>query len=408
MTIKSLLIDHKSKAIPIIIIFFSIVLAIVLIKLKPSSDKVNITPTALPVDVVRIRRQDLTTLVHSQGNVIPAKFVELRPQVSGEVIALSPSLVPGGYFKQGEELIKIDPRDYENAVEQQKSKVQNAIFNLKEEKGRKLVAEQEWKLLGSDLFTTDLGKDLALRDAHIQKANSELRAAESALKNAELALKRTVIYAPFNAIVKEEFVDIGQTLTPQNQIVSLIGTDSAWIEIALPIDELRWLTLPDKTGQGGSSATIKHQISESHVEVYSGKVIRLLGNIKEDTRTARLLIEVEDPLGLHGTSHDSVNKVPLLIGAWVSVDLKGRLIEDALAIPDIALREGQRVFLADKNKTLQIRSVDILKRSSRGFVLLDNGPNDGELIITSRVAVPLPGQPLEILSISDFKPGDTA
>ena len=51
-------------------------------------------------------------LVTSQGSVSPRRESDLIPQVTGEVVWVSPTLVPGGFFEAGDVLARIDPADY--------------------------------------------------------------------------------------------------------------------------------------------------------------------------------------------------------------------------------------------------------------------------------------------------------
>ena len=45
--------------------------------------------------------------VRAQGTVVPRRESDLVPQVSGEVVWVSPDLVPGGFFEVGQPLVRI-------------------------------------------------------------------------------------------------------------------------------------------------------------------------------------------------------------------------------------------------------------------------------------------------------------
>ena len=65
-------------------------------------------------------------------------------------------------------------------------------------------------------------------------------------------------------------------------------------------------------------------------------------------------------------------------------------LENAAAIPRTALREGDVVWLVDAEQQLEIRPVDVgLKRD--GDVLVTGGLQDGDLVISSPISVPVPG-----------------
>ena len=64
------------------------------------------------------------------GTVRPAQQITLQPRVSGQVLEVAPSFVPGGMISQGELLLRIDPSDFENALSIQKSQLEQATASM--------------------------------------------------------------------------------------------------------------------------------------------------------------------------------------------------------------------------------------------------------------------------------------
>ena len=56
-------------------------------------------------------------------------------------------LLRGVTLAEGDLLVEIDPRDYEAILEQEKASLARALFDLKVEEGRQVVARREWGLL---------------------------------------------------------------------------------------------------------------------------------------------------------------------------------------------------------------------------------------------------------------------
>ena len=79
-----------------------------------------------PVRVLEVKPTTVQLRVISQGTVAPRTESELIPEVSGPVVWLSPALVSGGYFDADELLLRIDPRDYEAALERARAEVASA------------------------------------------------------------------------------------------------------------------------------------------------------------------------------------------------------------------------------------------------------------------------------------------
>ena len=353
--------------------------------LKAKRAEVKVKP--LLVTTTPATASSQTLKVTAMGTVMPAVEIELQPQVSGRIIEQSAELLPGGRFETGEVIVQIDPRDYEFAVEQQKALVERARFELTVEQGRAAIAEREWGLLEADVPTTKEGRDLALRKPHLQNAMAALAAARSALGKAELDLDRTTLRAPFNALLLKEAVDVGQLVSPQTRLATLVGTDSFYVQASVPVDRLGSIRIPTTNGRPGAPAKVIHSLSNGTCNECEGRVVRLLGDISPAGRMARLLVEIENPLG--------AGKAPLLLGSYVRVEIEGRRLDGVYELPRNAIREGDRVWLMNADDQLEVRQVKIA-HGRTDTVVVSDGIEAGDNIITSPIATPMPGMQLRV------------
>jgi RND family efflux transporter MFP subunit len=241
---------------------------------------------------------------------------------------------------------------------------------------------------------------LALRKPHLEKARADLAAADADLKQAKLDLARTRVVSPFNAIVRSERVEVGSVVTAQEALAELVGTDAYWVKASIPVDRLNWIRTPRKAGESGSPARVFH----GDRQISTGRVIKLLSDLESEGRMARILVEVDDPLGLNS---DQSNLTPLLIGEYVRVEIGGRELEDVYRIPRSALRDNERIWLADENGRLEIREVDTLWRDADS-VLVRDGLSPGELLITSDIAAPVAGMTLTVTAPGEANSGGLA
>ncbi len=217
-----------------------------------------ITPERLEVGEQRVRVEAMEivhsseqVVVEAQGTVTPARQVQMRPEVSGRIVKLSPSLVPGGRFAAGQTIATIDDRDVRLQLIARQEAVTRARVALRQERALKAVAEEEWQRLeGSTPAGAD--RDLVLRIPQIEQAEAALAAAEGALAKTELDLERCNLTAPFNAVVIREQVDLGQLVGPQTEVATLVGTDAYWVQVSLPVAHLAWIEIPDG-GRHGST-----------------------------------------------------------------------------------------------------------------------------------------------------------
>lgn len=372
---------------------------VALVKTRPDPKRTPQENRGTLVEIATVSSGSHQLTVRAQGTVVAARLVELRPEISGRIVWQSRELAAGGRFKAGQALLRIDPRDYELALEQQRASVDRAQLDLEIERGRKVVAEREWELLGDGAKSGNDGRALALREPQLRTARVGLKAARSGLKRAEITLERTIIRAPFNGFVKEEFADLGQLVTPASRLGTLVGTDQFWVQVSIPVERLPWVDLPGADGKGGSTVRIRQKAGEISIE-RTGRIIRLLGDLDPIGRMARLVMAVDDPLRMatRGSKEDDdAPRLPLLLGAYVRVEIDGEVLHDAIEIPRLALREGDRVYVMDDDDKLAIRTVDVAWRRI-DTVLVQGGLRSGERIIVSRVPTPLPGMALRTVS----------
>jgi multidrug efflux pump subunit AcrA (membrane-fusion protein) len=161
------------------------------------------------VEVIQIGTSTHDVDLHAKGTVVPAKEIVLQAELGGRVIWQSPELVAGGRFKTGQPMVRIDPRDYQLAVESYRSRVNRAKLDLSIEARRGEVAKREWNAFG-EMDVSDEQRALAQREPQLEANRLALKAAQSALKKAQLDLTRATLRAPFNAMVVSESVDTGQ------------------------------------------------------------------------------------------------------------------------------------------------------------------------------------------------------
>jgi RND family efflux transporter MFP subunit len=360
---------------------------------KPEAERAEREATALLVETVRVERKRHEVSLRAQGTVIPARRVLIQPEISGSVTWKNPDLVPGGRIQKGKPLVRIDPRDYELAVKARKAEVSRAELELRMERSRREVAQREWEKFGGDSADTD-GGTLALRDPQLRTAQVGVRSAESALEQAQLNLSKSTIRAPFNAMVMEENVDTGQLVGPQANVAVLVGTDQYWVQVSVPVEALASIRARGTGGADtGSAAKVWQQVGADRVE-RPGEVVRVLPDLDPGGSMARLIVAIDDPLGLDGDEGDAA--LPLLLNSYVNVEIEAPPIEGVIEVPRAALREGNQVYVMDDGDRLRIRTVSIAWRRPDA-VLVREGLRDGERLITSRVPAPVDGMLLRRL-----------
>lgn len=370
-----------------------------LVESKPEAQRAERAVEGALVEAITVEPRQHEVNLIAQGTVIPARRVIVQPEAAGRITWLNPALVPGGRLRKGEKLARIDAREYELAVEARRAEVSRARTELRLERSRQSVAEKEWQMFGerenATAATEEEGGVLALRQPQLETAKVAVESAQSALNQAELTLSKTTIVAPFNALVVQETAELGQLVTQQAQLATLVGTDQFWVQVAIPVEALGAIDIPGVRGQGeGSLARVYQQVGTTRIE-REGRVVQLLADLDAGGAMARILVAIDDPLGL--TRPDG--ELPMLLNSYVSVEIGARPIENAFEIPRAALREGSRVFVVTAENTLGIRPVTIVWRREKS-VIVSSGIAPGDRVITSRIAAPAEGMPVRVAETS--------
>jgi hypothetical protein len=118
----------------------------------------------------------------------------------------------------------------------------------------------------------------------------------------------------------------------------------------------------------------------------------LLGALETEGRMARILVEVQDPLGLNSAGN---NQLPLLIGEYVRIEIEGRRLQNVYRIPRAALRDDANLWIVSNDGKLDIRKVDIVWRDTQ-TVLLREGLEPDERLIVSDLPSPIKGMPVQV------------
>jgi len=327
--------------------------------------------------------------VQVMGTVRPVQELQLYPRVRGEVLRVQPRLEVGGLPRKGQELLRVDPADYRLAVQQAGASLAQAEAQLRLERGRAVVAERELEMVGAGGAPVD--RELVLRRPQLASAEATVQAAKAALAKARLDLARTTLVAPFNAVVRARHVSVGARVSESTPLVTLAGTDAFYVEVAVPVDELRWIRLPTPNDpEGGSRARIVDPAAWGPDASREGQVVRAAAELEEQGRMARLLVQVDDPLQLKAGSGGGPR---LLLGSYVRVSVEGTPLGRVVALPRALVRDNNTVWVLTDGDTLDIRPVTVAHRT-RDEIFVSGGLRDRERVVVTTLPAAVQGMPL--------------
>jgi RND family efflux transporter MFP subunit len=359
--------------------------------------------TAMLVDVTPAEAGTFRPVIQAMGSVRPAREIMLQPRVSGQVTGIAEDFTPGGYVAQGDVLVRIEQADYRNALQQRESELAQARADLAMQEGQAAKAKQDFEELGRELPPER--EALVLREPQLDSARASVQSAEAAVEQARLDLGRATITAPFDAHVLTRQVNQGSQVDVGTALGRLVGIDTYWVEATVPVDKLRWLEFADGAPEAGSPVQIRNRTAWPEGVTRQGYLYKLVGELSGETRLARVLVAVDDPLALNETDGGGDFVPPLMIGAFVETRIQGAPLDNVVRINRDHLRKDDTVWLMEDGK-LAIRPVDVVLRDAQ-YVYVREGLSGGEQVVTSSLATVEEGVSLRTGEASNEQAGQT-
>ena len=349
--------------------------AVALMATSPQLDPDIPEPVAPTVRVRDVLPESIQLRVHSQGTVAPNQVTALFPEVAGRVVWISPALVNGGYFEKGAVLLKLDDQDYQSALQRARAALTRAEAehdHARYEHQRMLSLEQRRLASRSQMENT-------LKESRVKQA--VLEDARANFDQAQRDLDRTEVRAPFNGLVQNESVDVGQLVGRNMSVATLYASDQ--VEVRLPIADRQLAFLNVPLGQRGAlpegaqpEVTLSAEYAGQTLQ-WSGRIVRTEAQIDTASRMVNVVAQVD-------------SDEPPTVGLFVDADIEGLTVDGIVVMPRTALRNGNRVLVVDEEQRLRFRDVEPL-RLYQDDVLIVGGLEQGERVCVSPMQTPIEG-----------------
>lgn len=371
---------------PVLVLLLGMTGAYALIATQPTLEPEKPSNTIPVVTVIEAKPETLRLNVHSQGVVKPRHELDLTAEVSGKVIFLQDKFVTGGSFSKNELLVRIDPRDYDNAIAEAEAQIAEAKRLTLTEQAQAEQARTEWQALGSGKPSA-----LAMREPQLAEAHAKLQAAKSVLLQARNRRDRCEIRAPFAGRFYSKAVALGQVIQTGEKLARLYATDIAEVRLPIALEQLAYLDISlNEDQQPPVHVTLSATVAGT-LQTWQARIVRTEGIVDESTGVLYLVAEVQQPSKVRSAYPTQ----PLLNGLFVEADIQGKALNNIFVLPQLAINAAQTVLIVDKDQHLHTRHLEVL-RTEPNRVLIQQGLQAGERIVTAGIDLPIEGMTVQV------------
>ena len=338
------------------------------------------------VNAARVSRGELVVSVVAEGALRARRSTLVRVEVGGRIDKLA--VEEGQAVRKGQPLVVLDGREYRIAMEEARARYLRALGVIAVEEdslgGNTDPQALEQKLAELDALEKDgtLSREArrareidlgvqALRDGGFRRelveARSGLSQARADEERARLNLERTVVRAPFDGIVSELRLTVGQLLGVGETVCTLVDNVALEAELGVLESDVGGLEI-------GRPALV---IVPALDETLRVKVDVINPSIDPQSRTCRVLARVRNTDG------------HLQPGMFVRAAIAGKIYPDKLLVPNEAIltRDGRPLVFKVENDQAKWVYVQLGLRNDRFAEVesvLQGGPLDeGTLVVVS-------------------------
>jgi len=378
-----------------------------LISTQPERTARSFRPTVFTVESVTVRPENNRPQLQLYGEVQAARFVELRPLVNGEIVAVSPALKAGSHVAEDDVLIEIDAFNYRGALAEARANLAQARATLIETEAR-IVAEVEQldaantqlQLAESDLRRADAlvssgavtqkqvedrRLTVSQREQSVSQRRNNQRIEEARrdqqvanidsltwkVQEAERNLENTVLRSPFTGVINAASAEIGRYVSSSDVVASVY--DDRALEVRFTLTDAQYGRIStDYDPLIGREVDVVWVVGLSSYR-YGGTIER----IGAEVASARGGVEVVARLD------PASSAVQLRPGAFVEIDVPDRLYRNSYRIPETALYDGSDVYVIEDGQ-LSRRPVEIAAFDG-DHVIIASGLAPGETVMTTHL-----------------------
>jgi HlyD family secretion protein len=330
-------------------------------------------PRGLEVDAARVERGSVEDAVTNSeaGTVRSRDRARLGAEQAGRVLAIPKR--EGATFRAGDVLVEMDSDAARLRRDLARQDLETARHATAQARAAAALAARDWEraqpLAEQGLLSPGERDAAATRrdeaEAALAAGRSREESAAAALGIAEKTLRQMRIVAPFDGVVSQRFVEVGETVIPGQAALEVLNPRRLYV--SAPLDEMDIARV-----RVGLPARVS--LDPYPGRQWRGTVSRVapfVNDVVQQNRTLEVEVELEldptAPVPKPGTSAD------------VEIILDRR--EGVLRIPTFSLIDGRRVLAIERGRTVS-RDVEVGLRNWE-WTEVTTGIREGEMVVTS-------------------------
>lgn len=357
--------------------------------IKPDLETSIEEPPAYLVAVEVAQKRSVRFELSSQGTVNPKTSTSLVSEVAGRISEISPKFVSGGFFDADDLLVRIDPRNYETTLKRAELALARARVKVDRESALAGYAKEDWEQFIARKGPDNSPSELTLRRPQLAEVLAEYAAAEAELRQAQDDLARTVVTAPYQGLILEKSVDVGQYVGVGTSLARTVSVAYAEVRLPISLNDLEFLTLPERTGSSPVPVRLSATLGGA-MSYWDGMIVRTEGVIDTQSRVIHAIAELTDPYDIANTGREL-----LRFGTFVQATIQGNDAGKLFVIPRHAVYQGSQVWVVNADDTIAPREVAVV-RFDDDYAYIKDGLETGDAYCVTPIDRPLPGMKVKI------------
>lgn len=341
---------------------------------KPDEAKTGAAKAAAPLllapeDLRQVGQSGLIGAPIISGAIQPARRADLRAEVAAVVLQVAKD--NGERVRTGDLIIRLDATAIRDSLTSAEEALRAAQQSF--EQTERVLARQR------TLNQQGMTSMQALEDAEIRRnaAQSELAAAKARVVTARQQVARTEVRAPFDGVVSERKVSVGDTVQVGRELVKVIDPASMRFEGQVSADRLGEL----KLGQ-----PVSFRINGFGDAEFRGKLARIDAAANPTTRQVEVTVEFNDKA-----------KAPQVAGLYAEGRVESTERKALVLAEGSIVRQGDSAFVW-KVAGSQLKKVAVTlgaRDERRGEVVIVSGLALGDEVLRAPTGNLTDGAPVQ-------------